>query len=138
MCVSLVVLSSSGTPRLPYCIVHSPSFRARTSSETFILLRYSGRGRTRCADQEQYAKLADEWKARQAADVEAKAAELLALQKRRDGLKARLEAYEEHYRADLAELAELEVRACGAGGAGDVCCADAWLKLCAPGHAPQR
>jgi hypothetical protein len=54
--------------------------------------------------------LSDEWRVKQAADLEAKAAELTALTGERERQRAQLEAYQARYDRDVAELAEQEVR----------------------------
>lgn len=60
------------------------------------------------AEQDDFARSAEEWKAKQAAELESKAAELAALTAERDRQRAQLEAFQARYDRDLAELAERE------------------------------
>jgi len=62
------------------------------------------------AEQDHYGRLSEEWRVKQAADLEAKAAELAALTAERERQRAQLEAYQARYDRDVAELAEQEVR----------------------------
>lgn len=59
-------------------------------------------------EQDEFARSAEEWKAKQAAELESKAAELAALTAERDRQRAQLEAFQARYDRDLAELAERE------------------------------
>jgi hypothetical protein len=68
------------------------------------------------AEQDTYTKQTEEWKAKQAAELEAKSTELQALTAERERQRAALEAYRARYDKDLAELAEAEVSCCGTAG----------------------